>query len=118
MDSNYKPPITDSPWFWVLLFSAFALFMFWRFSGRYYDRQAQLERHFQAKDRVMNNDPVADRLHTKILGRVDENRRRLATPDEPLIPVWPLIVLLICAIAISSYKLFRQRQQYKAISEP
>jgi hypothetical protein len=117
MDSNCKPPITDSPWFWVCIFSAFALFLFWWFGGKYGDRQAQLERRFQASDRVMNNAPVADRPETQVPGHVDMNRRRFVTPEDPLIPIWPLIVLLLSAIAVSGYKLFRQRQRYMSLTE-
>ncbi|HVT30616.1 MAG TPA: hypothetical protein VHE81_21590, partial [Lacipirellulaceae bacterium] len=63
--ANERPPITDSPWFWVLLFSLMAMAALAVMSHKYTRRQANIERHYQANERVTeqfeNNSPFAVR---------------------------------------------------------
>jgi hypothetical protein len=115
MKAERVPPITDSPWFWVFLFSAFALVLVAIFGGKYRDRQALMDRRYQARDRVMNDEPVADQLENQIQGHAEVTRRPFVTPDKPLIPIWPLVVFLLSALAIAGYKLRQQRDRYRSI---
>ena len=52
MTAHETPPITDSPWFWVLLFSVVGLIALGGISGQYGKRQARLERQYQARERI------------------------------------------------------------------
>ena len=56
-----EPPITDSPWFWVLVFSVVALIALGAISGQYGKRQARLERQYQARERVRGASEMRDR---------------------------------------------------------
>jgi hypothetical protein len=112
---NPQSPITDSPWFWVFLFCAFALVMVAIYGHNARDRQAMLERRYQARDRVMHNEPVVDQFDEPIAEAEGSARRRFATRDKPLIPIWPLIALLTSAIAFAAYKLRQQRKRYDSI---
>ena len=78
--ASSKPPITDSPWFWVLLFSAVGLILMLVFSGQISKRQARLDRQYQARERVQD----------EAVG--DPARREYSSPENTLIPIWPLAV--------------------------
>lgn len=93
------PPITDSPWFWVLLFSAFGLVLLVVFHGQIGKRQARLDRQYQARDRVMD-DAVGD-----------PTRREYSTPERTLIPIWPLAAGLVVAIVVAAQMLRRAHQR-------
>ena len=105
MNSHTSPPLTDSPWFWALLFSLVALggMAVLVFSGWYGKRQTRLELQYQARYRVAEritaeNNPAGGE-------RIDDldARRPFATPGNNLITLWPLAVLLgIVAVAAAT----------------
>lgn len=97
MPSSDRPPLTDSPWFWVLLFSVVGLVLLAMFSGQIGKRQARLERQYQARERVMEQ--AVD----------DPTRREYASPDNTLIAIWPLAVLLVAAAVGSATMVWRDR---------
>ena len=98
-------PITDSPWFWVLLFSVMGLIALVAISGQYGKRQARLERQYQARERVAE-DAVAD-----------PERRQYATPNATLVPLWPLAILLGGVIVLAAVMLGREHQrQHRELS--
>lgn len=99
-----KAPITDSAWFWVLLFTAVGLLALFAMHGHYSQRQARIERQYQARDRVANDD----------VG--DSARRDYSLPSETLIPLWPLAILLVGVAAGASIMLYRE-QQRRAVTE-
>jgi hypothetical protein len=99
MPASSKPPVTDSPWFWVLLFSVVGLLAVAAISGQYGKRQARLERQYQARERVAG-------------GTVGEpDQRDYATPDSTLIPLWPLAVVLVGVAIASAMMLGREHQR-------
>jgi hypothetical protein len=79
---SQKSPITDSPWFWVLVFSLMGLVALVAISGQYGKRQSRLERQYQARERI-----AADAVE-------DPQRREYSTPGDTLIAIWPLAVVL------------------------
>ena len=104
MSTNEKPPITDSPWFWVLLFSIVGLVALGGISGQYGKRQARLERQYQARERI--------RDHTLGNGAVnDPTRRDYATPEHTLVPIWPLAVVLGGVVVLAAVMLGREHQR-------
>jgi hypothetical protein len=99
MPASSKPPVTDSPWFWVLLFSVVGLMAVATISGQYGKRQARLERQYQARERVAE-------------GTVGEaNQREYATPESTLIPLWPLAVVLVGIAIAAAVMLGREHQR-------
>ncbi len=104
MASREQPPVTDSPWFWGLLFSVVALIALGAISGQYGKRQARLERQYQARERIQN-----DQLGDAAAG--DSARRDYSSPEKTLIPIWPLAALLGSAILFSAVMLSREHQR-------
>jgi hypothetical protein len=90
-------PITDSPWFWVCLFAAAALIGLALISSKYGKRQAQIEREFQGRQRAAQN----------VQGQ--SPNVPLSTPDETMIPLWPLVLALSALIPIAFFLLHRRQ---------
>jgi len=99
MTPHEKPPITDSPWFWVLLFSAVGLILMLVFSGQISKRQARLDRQYQARERVQD----------EAVG--DPARREYSSPENTLIPIWPLAAALVASMLVSAAMLRRDHQR-------
>jgi len=101
-----KTPITDSAWFWVALFSVVGLLALFVMHGHYGQRQARLERQYQARDRVANDD-------------IDNPaRREYSRPSETLIPLWPLATLFVGVAVVSSAMLYRERCRHDFARTP
>jgi hypothetical protein len=98
MDS--RPPITDSPWFWVLMFSLMGILALATISGQYGKRQARLERQYQARERVATAGPE---------GAAHTSPRPYATADDTLIPLWPMAVVLGGVAVLATGMLVRGR---------
>jgi hypothetical protein len=101
-----KAPITDSAWFWVVLFSCVGLLALFVMHGHYSQRQARIERQYQARDRVANND----------VG--DPTRREYSRPDDTLITLWPLATLLVGVAVVASAMLYRERRRHDLVEGP
>lgn len=99
-----EAPITDSPWFWVLLFSIVGLIALGGISGQYGRRQARLERQYQARERIAAGE-VGDNAGE------DPERHEYATPDRTLVPIWPLAILLGGVILLAAVMLGRELQR-------
>jgi len=93
---NPQFPITDSPWFWVLVFSLMGLGALVAIGGKYRERQSRLERQYQARERAREN------------ALSDPARREYSSPEETLIPLWPLAVLLIAVGVGAGVMLWRE----------
>ncbi len=104
MSINEKLPITDSPWFWLLLFSVVGLIALVAISGQYGKRQARLERQYQARERIRD-----DALGDDAVG--DPARRDYSTSERTLIPIWPLAVLLGGVLVFAAVMLGREHQR-------
>ena len=93
---NPQSAVTDSPWFWVLLFALMALVLLVAIGRKYERRQANIERNYQGRSRVAervtregeNNLPQTERIEEQ------DAQREYATPGNQLIPAWPLAILL------------------------
>jgi hypothetical protein len=107
MHSQVHSPLSDSPWYWVLVFSLMALAALVAMSGKYGRRQANIERQYQARQRIAekhtaeNNSQAAERIDDS------EARRSFATPGNNLITLWPLAILLSLVAIVATAMLFR-----------
>jgi hypothetical protein len=118
MESNAteRTPITDSPWFWVLVFSLVGLVGLAAIRDKYGKRQAGIERQYQARERTAEQAAVAgkdgeaaDAIHT-----TDVPLPAYATPGHNLISIWPLFVLLVVVGVAAAILLARERRQIAA----
>jgi hypothetical protein len=106
MTPSDRPPLTDSPWFWVLLFSVVGLIAVAAISGQYGKRQARLERQYQARERIAE-------------GTIGEaGQREYASPERTLIPLWPLALVLGGVGIASAVMLGREYQIRQRESVP
>jgi hypothetical protein len=108
MNARESSSITDSPWFWVMMFSLMALGALAAIGGKYGRRQAAIERQYQARTRVAeqaseNNSTDDTRTNEQAI------TRDFASPGDPLIPIWPLAVLLILIALFAAIMLVRGR---------
>jgi hypothetical protein len=100
---NPKLPVTDSPWFWLLVFSSMALAALLAIGGKYGQRQARMERQYQARERVATGARGDEAVASTEDGAA---RRPYATPDVTLIPLWPLKVIFAAIAAVAAVMLF------------
>jgi hypothetical protein len=99
-----RAPITDSPWFWLLVFSSMALVALLAIGGKYGQRQARMERQYQARERVATG---ARGEQAAAVTEEGTERRPYATPDATLIPIWPLKVVFAVLALVAAAMLFR-----------
>ena len=92
-------PLSDSPWFWILLFSLVALALLVVFGDKYRQRQTQLERQFQSKERREAIEP----------GQPVIPAAPYSSPRNLIIAIWPLALLLVAASTLSAVMLYRER---------
>jgi hypothetical protein len=116
-ENDQQSGITDSAWFWVLIFSLMGLVAIFAMHGKYGRRQANIERNYQARERVAEK--VAAENNLTEPDRTDnlEVRRDFATPDNQLVPLWPLAILLALVAVVAACMLYRARAQFAAGSD-
>jgi hypothetical protein len=101
-----KKSVLDSPWYWLYVFSAAALAALFLAGPRYAQRQAQLERNYQARQRAVQH-------------RVGEAPSTpLSEPSRTHIPLWPLFGVLSVLLLIAWWKLGRRQPGGPLATEP
>jgi hypothetical protein len=122
MEAPHRPPVTDSPWFWVMIFALMSLGALAAISGKYGRRQAAIERQYQARlrlaeKRAATNNSIAAARHED--QRAEGNPRAFATPANTLITLWPLAAVLVGLALFSFVMLVRRwRQTHSPDAEP
>ena len=92
-----KPPLTDSPWFWLYTFATFALVLLVLIGPKFDARRTQQERSFQGRARAMQE-------------RVGEEPSvPLSTPGNTWLSLRPLYVVLGVMIVVGWSRLWWQR---------
>ena len=105
MPTDPHPPLTDSPWFWVLMFSGMALAAVVAIGPKYGGRQARLERQYQVRERMAverpdgNTQVQVDRINN------EAERRDLASAENTLVPLWPLVLVLSIVVLFAAIML-------------
>ena len=105
-----QAPLSDTPWFWVLLFAIVGLLALVAMSPKYGRRQANIERQYQARERVAER--VTAENNPDASARIDDldARRPYVTTSEKLIPIWPLAVLLALVSLVAALMLVRRHR--------
>lgn len=110
-DSSPPPtppaPITDSPWFWVLVFSAAGTVALAVIFPRYQARQRKLEMQYLAREEILRRNAEGEPV-----ARAPGQEGDAAPPatGELIIPIWPLSLLCGAVFALSWYMLLRSRR--------
>jgi hypothetical protein len=77
-----RPPLSDSPWFWVYLFTTFALVVLLVMRPHVQERQAQIERKEQGRQRALE----------RAAGQSPQTP--LSTPESTRLTLTPLVAIL------------------------
>lgn len=85
-----REPVTDSPWFWLLLFLCGALIALMLTGPKFSWRQPQIERQYQAREIAGQTVAAA------------EKDRPLSTPGHPMLSLRPLTLALAAALVVST----------------
>ena len=105
-----KSSITDSPWLWFAVFSAFGLFMLLMTGGKFGNRQAQIERKAQARVAVGDGLTITqDGTGKTTASNVPEYSR----PGMTKIRLKPLALTLGAILAVSVSMLAREQVRAK-----
>jgi hypothetical protein len=101
-----KEPITDSPWLWTALFTAVGLSALIATGGKLGKRQANIENKYQARAAVASGQVEVEEQGGQMAAR---GAPEYSTPEETVIPLWPVEVILGLLCAASVVMLVRQR---------
>lgn len=99
--------MTDSPWLWFALFTAVGLAALLATGGKFGKRQAGIENKFQARSAI-----ASGTLEVRDDGSGEKmavGAPNYSTPDNPVIPLWPLEILLGVMFTGSLAMLLRER---------
>ncbi len=99
-ETKQPEPLTDSPWFWLIVFLCGGLAALVLTVPKYSWRQPQIERQYQAREISGQTVSPAD------------GRQPLSTTGNPMLTLRPLFALFAAALIISMilYWLSRARQ--------
>lgn len=90
--------LTDSPWYWLMWFSLIALVGLQAVGYKYGQRQAQIERQHQALQWAQLDRQAAETAAIEY-----------STPERTIITLWPLRVLLLALLVVSTVGLVVRR---------
>jgi hypothetical protein len=114
LPSSSRWVLTDSPWFWTLLFTLCGTFAVLAMGDKYGRRQSTIERKYQARQRLQQEKG----LTTQAEGTSDGGSpQAFSQSDSTLIPLWPLAAITLSLSLFSGFMLVRQRMANKVADE-
>ncbi len=98
---------TDSPWFWMMIFSAAGLVVLGVAWPKYVQRQARIELQYRASQEVTRR-----RVEGEVAARGPGQEGDAAPPatGELLIPLWPIGAVLVVVFGVSASLYWRSRR--------
>ena len=109
------PPLTDSPWFWLVLFGGMGLMALVAVGPKYGRRQAPIERKFQARQQIRIS---ADRDATAN-GNTPPVAVEYSTAADTVVKLWPIQALVLVVTVAAAAALVRHRiAQHRACVSP
>lgn len=93
-----KPPLTDSPWFWLFLFGLAGVAALAAIGPKYVRRQAKIEQQYYAREEILRRQ--VERPAEAGAKRAEDK----AAPGrgELLIPLWPVVAVLLGLLLAAS----------------
>jgi hypothetical protein len=104
--SPVRTPITDSPWFWLALFSVGGIAAVLLIEQQYRPRQRRLEMQYRAQEEILRRQAAGE---PAARGVGQEGGAPPPTERELIIPLWPLIGVCLLVFAMSVYMIWRGR---------
>jgi hypothetical protein len=110
--TNQSPPVTDSPWFWVLVFVLVGLVGLAAIHDKYGKRQAGIERQYQARERTAEQVAAVGNANSGD-GKAAEDVAlpAYATPGHNIISILPLFAILSVVGVVAAFMLSRERKR-------
>ena len=105
--SPRRVPVTDSPWFWVMLFSAGGVVALMLIMPRYQPRQQRLEMQYRAREEILRRQAAGEPA-ARETGQ--EGEAPPPTTSELIIPLWPLLLGCVLLMMVAAFNLWRARQ--------
>ena len=99
-------PITDSPWFWALLFSAAGLVCVLVIMPQYAKRQRRLEMQYMAREEILRRQAEGEPAAREA---GEEGEAAPPAVGELIIPIWPLASVCVAGMGVASYMLWKSR---------
>jgi hypothetical protein len=94
-----RPPLTDSPWFWLLLFANAALVGVALIGPKYNRRQGAIERRYEARQEIarrMQDQPAGQTVTEEAASGDDAvSHDAVADASAHIVPLFPLAVTLV-----------------------
>jgi hypothetical protein len=107
------PPVTESPWFWVLLFSLAALAGIATIGPKFERREQAIETKFHARERGLKRE-AAEAEGATAGTEAGENSE--APRWQPIFTVWPVMGAIGLAALVATVQLMRlQRQRWRQL---
>ncbi len=108
-------PITDSPWFWLLVFSAAGLVCVLVIMPQYAKRQRRLEMQYMAREEILRRQAEGEPAAREA---GEEGEAVPPAVGELIIPIWPLASVCVAAMGLASYMLWKSRSAVRQAEEP
>jgi hypothetical protein len=110
MDASDSPThrpnvLTDSPWFWLAVFSGMGLVALFAVGGRYARRQHQIEFQFQAREQVHQGRFLDSQTATRPAAEPHD----FQPPGETMISLWPIQAFAFVVFLAAVFQLVRRR---------
>jgi len=112
---THRAAVTDSPWFWVLLFAVAGMLSLLVISSKYSKRQGRLELQYQA-----HQEKARRQVEGVPSAREAGEEGDMAPPPagELIIPLWPLVTLLAAIGTGSAVMLWHGNRQSNMAAPP
>ena len=107
LPSSSRWVLTDSPWFWTLLFTLCATVAVLAMGGKYGRRQSTIERKYQARQRLQQEAILPTQAEGTSDGR---SPQAFSQSNSTLVPLWPLAAITFSLSLFSGFMLLRQRR--------
>jgi len=108
-------PITDSPWFWALVFSAAGLVCVLVIMPQYAKRQRRLEMQYMAREEILRRQAEGEPAAREA---GEEGETAPPAVGELIIPIWPLASVCVAVMGLASYMLWKSRSAARQAEEP
>lgn len=101
------PPVTDSPWFWVMLFSLAALAGIATIGPKFERREQAIETKFHARERGLKREAAE---------AGGESEQADVPRFEPIFTVYPVMAVVGCVALVAFMQLIRiQRRRWESL---